>query len=412
MKQFIGVILALTITITGYAQILKASDHDFPKPVDTKTRAISYQVKQIFSDTIGNVFATNDFPAARLNNFKRIRGVLYTATIDPENTPINMSPWYAFKIWSEEDKNIWLHFVYPEGRHRYVPKLSTDGENWQPVNQTRFTFIEDGSAIMNLDVSADTIWVAAQEIKDSGRVGSWCKELSTDDRVTFSSIGKSKEGRDIYFLDMNNGKVKKKDIIAILSRQHPPEVTGYLAMQAFLDELLVNENATNFFNKYRVVVYPMLNPDGVDNGHWRHNVGGIDLNRDWAFYRQPETRQVADHLVNTVAKSKARMILGLDFHSTQKDVFYTLPDEVGAESLLPWFKKPWLAGIEAAIDNYKLNESPDALSQPVSKAWFYSQFGSEAVTYEVGDENPRDFIELKARVAAQQMIKVLLDHKK
>ena len=42
-----------------------------------------------------------------------------------------------------------------------------------------------------------------------------------------------------------------------------------------------------------VIVYPLMNPDGVDEGHWRHNTGGIDLNRDWAHYNQPETRQVA-----------------------------------------------------------------------------------------------------------------------
>lgn len=160
-----------------------------------------------------------------------------------------------------------------------------------------------------------------------------------------------------------------------------------------------------------MVVYPLLNPDGVDMGHWRHNAGGIDLNRDWAYYNQPETRQVADHLVNTVAQAKARVILGIDFHSTQKDVFYTLPDENSAETVIPWFKKPWLAGIEANIDNFKLNESPDPIGQPVTKGWFFTQFKAEGVTYEVGDENDRAFIDLKARVAADQMMKVLLEHK-
>jgi predicted deacylase len=233
--------------------------------------------------------------------------------------------------------------------------------------------------------------------------------MAEDKRVSFSSIGESKLGRDLFFMDFKTGNGKKKDVIAVFSRQHPPEVTGFKAMQAFLDELLVNEQSAAFLEKYRVLVYPLLNPDGVDLGHWRHNTGGIDLNRDWAYYNQPETRQVADHLVNTVTKSKARVILGLDFHSTQKDVFYTLPDD-SVKSIIPWFKRPWLDGIEASINNYELNEEASGIGQPVTKGWFYTQFEAEGVTYEVGDEVPRDFIELKARIAARQMMKVLLEH--
>lgn len=409
MKKVFNILLALIFTMPVYGQNKKATTYNFPNPVDTKSKEIKYQEKQVFSDEKGGVFATNNFPAARLNDFERVNGRFYNAKIYPENAPINNSAWYAFKIWSKEDKNIWVRFLYEDGNPRYIPKLSKDGEHWQPIDSTKFTFVDDGSAMMNIDVSSDTLWVAAQEIMDSHRVGKWAKQMAEDKRVSFSGIGKSKLGRDLFFMDFKIGNGKKKDVIAVFSRQHPPEVTGFKAMQAFLDELLVNKQSAAFFEKYRVLVYPLLNPDGVDLGHWRHNTGGIDLNRDWAYYNQPETRQVADHLVNIVSKSKARVILGLDFHSTQKDVFYTLPDD-SVKSVISWFKRTWLDGIEASIDNYELNESPSGVGQPVTKGWFYTQFEAEGVTYEVGDETPRDFIELKGRVAAQQMMKVLLEH--
>ena len=409
MKKTLNIFLALVFTMPVYGQGKKAANYNFPDSVDTRTREIQYQEKKVFSDEEGGVFATNNFPAARLNDFERVNGRFYNAKIYPENAPINNSAWYAFKIWSSKEKNIWVRFLYEDGNPRYIPKLSKDGESWQPIDSTRFTFIDDGSAMMNIDVSSDTLWVAAQEIMDSHRVGKWAGQMAEDERVSFSSIGKSKLDRDLFFMDFKTGNGKKKDIIAVFSRQHPPEVTGFKAMQAFLDELLVNKQSAAFFEKYRVVVYPLLNPDGVDLGHWRHNSGGIDLNRDWAYYNQPETRQVADHLVNTAAKAKARVVLGFDFHSTQNDVFYTLPDD-SVKSVISWFKRPWLDGIEASIDNYELNESPSNVGAPVTKGWFYTQFGAEGVTYEVGDETPRDFIELKGRVTAQQMIKVLLEH--
>jgi hypothetical protein len=409
MKAIFNILLALVLSFPVYAQNLKATTYDFPDSVDTSSREIELQEKQIFSDDEGSVYATNNFPAARLNDLERVNGRFYNAIIKAENAPINNSAWYAFKIWSGEEKNIWIRFLYEGGSPRYIPKLSSDGENWQPIDSTRFTFVDDGSAMMNIDVSSDTLWVAAQEIMDSYRIGKWCEGLAEDKRVDFKSVGKSKQGRDLFYMDFKKGNGKKKDIIAVFSRQHPPEVTGFKAMQAFLDEILVNEQSAAFFEKYRVVVYPLLNPDGVDMGHWRHNTGGIDLNRDWAYYNQLETRQVADHMVNTVAKSKGRVVLGLDFHSTQKDVFYTF-DENNQSSVIPWFKDLWLDGLEASVDDYTVNEEPEPLGKPTSAGWFLTQFTAEAITYEVGDETPRDFIELKGRTAARQMMKVLLEH--
>jgi hypothetical protein len=411
-RTFIFLLLGL-LTFPALPQKFKATTYEFPDPVDTRTREIAYQEKKIFGNEETGVYVRNDFPAGRVNNFQHVNGNLFELKIEPENHPINMSPWYAFKIWSTEKKRIWVQFTYEHGVHRYIPKLSSDGETWQPIDEEHFTFVQEGSAVMNIEVSADTLWVAAQEIMDSRRVGAWCKELAADDRISFAIAGQSARGRDLFFMDINNGKTKKKDIVAIISRQHPPEVTGFLALQAFLDELLSNEQSADFFKQYRVLVYPLMNPDGVDEGHWRHNTGGIDLNRDWAYYNQPETRQVADHMVNQVNSSRARVVLGLDFHSTQKDVFYTFPDE-GPKSVIPGFKKPWLEGIEASIRAagmaYDLNEGPSGIGQPVSKGWFYTQFNAEGVTYEVGDETPREFIDLKGRVAAQQMIRVLLEN--
>ena len=415
MKRILFFLLLGFIVTPALSQKFKASTYDFPDSVDTSTREISYQEKKIYADAETGVYVRNDFPAARVNDFQHVRGELYSLRIEPENHPINMSPWYAFKIWSTEKKRIWIQFTYENGVHRYVPKLSSDGESWAPIDTEHFTFLQEGSAVMNIEVSADTLWVAAQEIIDSRRVKEWCAELATDDRVSFAVAGQSARGRDLYFMDINNGKTKKKDIVAIISRQHPPEITGFLALQAFLDELLTNEQSAAFLKKYRVIVYPLMNPDGVDEGHWRHNTGGIDLNRDWAYYNQPETRQVADHMVNLVKTSKARVVLGLDFHSTQKDVFYTLPDD-GPKSNISWFKKPWLEGIESSIRaagmEYDLNEGPSGIGQPVSKGWFYTQFNAEGVTYEVGDETPREFIDLKGRVAAREMMRVLLEGEK
>ena len=61
-----------------------------------------------------------------------------------------------------------------------------------------------------------------------------------------------------------------------------------MAMQEFVRSVLGNTRlAVDFRKEFEIIIVPMLNPDGVDEGNWRHNAGGVDLNRDWDLFVQP-----------------------------------------------------------------------------------------------------------------------------
>lgn len=382
----------------------QAKPYDFPKPVDTHSKPIEIQEKKVYA--LEGVYADNMFDGARLNNFQHTTGMLFRASFSPENTPINASAYYAFRIWSDNPKKIQVELNYTEHAHRYPPKISRDGKNWELLDTSLVELAPDSvNAFIRLDISSDTLWVAAQEIQSSTHVKQWCEEKAKHANVLLSSIGKSKMGKDLWFLDINQGATKKKDVIAILSRQHPPEVTGYFAMQAFIDEILAdNTLAKDFRKKYRILVFPLMNPDGVDMGHWRHNAGGVDLNRDWAYYNQPENRQIANFIVKTVKQNKSNLILGFDFHSTWYDVYYTnreIPKHI------PYFKEYWLSGVSQSLGE-KTNEKPSNLGGPVSKNWFYTQFDALGITYEIGDDTPRDFIKEKGKISAMEMMQLLI----
>ena len=387
-------------------QTYQAKPYDFPSPVDTTTKPIALQEKKIYAFPQQEVFASNLFDGARLNNFIFIKDDLFQATISPENVPINDSPYYAFKIWSSRSKSIRLELNYTKSKHRYHPKISKDGKNWMLLDSNLVQLsIDSTNAILTLDIDSDTLWVAAQEIQNSTQVQQWCEAKAAHPNVQLSSIGKSKLGKDLWFLDIGEGATKKKDVIAILSRQHPPEVTGYFAMQAFLDEILADNPLSNAFRKkYRILVFPLMNPDGVDLGHWRHNAGGIDLNRDWAYYHQPETQQIANYIVKAVQENKSELILGFDFHSTFWDVYYTnkeIPEHI------PHFKDYWLRGIHTSLGE-EINERPSFLGGPVSKNWFFTQFDALGITYEIGDSTPRDYIQKKGQISAIEMMELLI----
>lgn len=404
IKTSLLLILSLaTISCGNY----KLKNYELPNPKDTSTREIGYQEKKTYTiDEL--VFADNEFDAARLNDFSKLNDSTFQVVILPENEPINNSPYYAFRIWSKESKNISLQLNYPTTTHRYWPKISVDGKNWKPIDSLNFKlFNGDSIAQLKLSINQDKLWIAAQEIHTSTDAKNWATEIATHKDVRYSAVGKSKQNRDLIALDIYEGEAKGKELIVILSRQHPPELTGYFAMQFFINEILKDNKLSNDFRKkYRILVYPMVNPDGVDLGHWRHNTGGIDLNRDWAYYRQTEVNTIVNDIVDKTKKSKNEVILGLDFHSTQEDLYYSFTDDI--HSVIYPFKDYWMDGIDSSIEGYTPDDKPYAIGDPISKAWFYNQFNAESITYEIGDETPRDFIKLKAEVAAREMMKLLI----
>ena len=401
-------ILLLTLLLISCksTKSLVASKHDYPLPVDTSTKPIMPQKKQVYH--LKGLNATNDFPAARLNSFVQNNDSTYTASIWPENFPINPSPWYAFKLWSETEREVYINLAYSNGaKHRYSPKTSTDGDNWSLLDSTLLQRgVDSTSAQIKLKVSIDTLWVAAQEIQDHRRVGEWVKQMGQHSEVSTSVAGKSAMGRDLYHLNISKGDYQKKPTVIIISRQHPPEVTGYLCMKAFV-ETIIEEGASNgFLEQYRVMVYPLMNPDGVDLGHYRHNTGGVDLNRDWSQYLQPEIKQVTSHMVRETVINKNEVLLGLDFHSTYHDVYYTPHESVTRK--IPEFTKAWLEKIRVAVGLEDINESPGTINRPTSSGWYNQQFGATGITYEIGDDTPREFIKVKGVESARAMMEILL----
>lgn len=384
------------------------------KKVSTLTRPIQYQLKKTY-DLENGIYCSNEFDGARLNGVALTGENEITVLITPENTPINSSPWYAFKIWSETKKDIQLKITYNDGvNHRYYPKLSSDGKSWSNIDST--CYLTDTASIgkgeqpkfctMSLSISTDTLWVAAQELITSKDINDWAANLAENSFLSMSEIGKSFEGRSINTLQIGNPDSKKH--IMVLTRQHPPEVTGWLAMKAFVETLCAkNELAEKFRNEYNVFVVPCVNPDGVDNGHWRHGVGGIDLNRDWEDFNQPETKTVKAFMQRKVADG-GKFYFAIDFHSTYQDIYYTIAQELKGN--MPGLVPKVIKAMGENIPGYEPNIRPNAVdaARINSTVSIFHEFGAEAVTYEVGDGTPRDKIKMKGEFTAKNLMEIML----
>ena len=401
-------LLFLLLVITTCAR--PAQPYDFPQPVDTSTRPIAVQEKRVFTFDDGSLTFDNRFDGARLNDLSREGIDLYRVTILPENEPINPSPWYAMRISSQRPRDLTVRLTYPpEVEHRYYPKLSTDRSNWTPVDSNRLTYNTDSNTLdIALSLTTTPVYLAGQEVITSGDVMRWLASFHQP-FVRLDEAGRSKLDRVIPVMRMaRDNRYAKRPLIVFFSRQHPPEVTGYLALQAVVETLVDHPRIGELLDRYQLMIFPLLNPDGVDLGHWRHTAGGIDSNRDWAYYRQPEARQVADYVVDKARRNEAPVLLGIDFHSTYKDVYYTF-DATTPPSVLPAFKDDWLRAIERELGGgFQVNESAEPLGRPTSAGWFRTQFNAEGITYEIGDNTDREFVRRKGAASANALVDVLL----
>jgi len=318
---------------------------------------------------------------------------------------INDSPWYAMKVVPKTQTAAKITINYRGGHHRYQPKISTDGVHWSVLNEAAVEVGRNGKSVtITTPTSAAPFWIAAQEILTPAIYDAWMKTMVASGNAAMSVLGESRNRQPISLLTSNSDA---KDVLFLVGRQHPPEVSGAIAFLAFYETLMGDSELANTFrDRFGILAIPMMNPDGVIGGNWRHNLGGTDLNRDWGPFEQPETQLVRD-LLNRVDAGDKHIRVFLDFHSTQRNVFYT--QNTDHPSTPPNFTRTWLDNAKPRIENYEYANQPGGVARVgVSKNYMYKRYGIPSLTYEVGDETERQAIRSSAAVFAEELMKLML----
>ena len=354
----------------------------------------------------GEVRFDVDFPGARLNECAQTGIDEYSIGVLPEAQPINPSPWYAFKVMAVSRRTISVYLHYGVHSHRYPPKVSQDGKTWTLLDKDSYQVLFAGKTLkLNLVVGPQPRYIAAQEVIDNRYYEQWADELAQLAYVEKSVLGKSTQDRSIFKLVVAG---PGKEWVLIVGRQHPPELTGALALMPFVETLLADSDlARQFRQHFNLLIVPNLNPDGVAAGHWRYNMNGVDLNRDWGLFTQPEIAHMRDELLRRFTQTGQRLVLGLDFHSTKEDIFYTQQD--ATTLYLPSFTHDWLRYIERQLPDYPVNrKATNNPGLPTFKTYMSGAYSIPAITYEVGDNTDRPLITQVARTGAEGMMNVLL----
>jgi predicted deacylase len=315
---------------------------------------------------------------------------------------VNNSAWYGFKLWSPTTRTVRVRFAYRGGSHRYAPKLQIADGPWQPAELVP----NELAPTYRLRVGRDTTLVFAQVPVTTADMHTWIDRVAARPEVARRVIGQSVRGRPIHALEIASPSAGP-NYVFVIGRQHPPEITGSVALMAFVDELTgTSKLAADFRRRFRVVVVPMLNPDGVESGNWRHNENGVDLNRDWAQFVQPETRATRDEFLRLAPAGSDAAHFAIDFHSTRETVAYTMLDRLVRRR--PTLMAKWLASIRATHPEFSFDAAPSDDTNPVSKNWFNRTYGIPSLTFEVGDDVDRSLIRSAGARAAQSLMELLL----
>ena len=111
-------------------------------------------------------------------------------------------------------------------------------------------------------------------------------ETNHPDICKLYSIGKSYEGRDLWFMKISDNVLDEEDEpeVKYISSMHGDEPVGMELCLHLIDYLSDNynvlSNTTDLINNLEIWIMPLMNPDGYVHQQ-RYNMQGIDLNRDF-----------------------------------------------------------------------------------------------------------------------------------
>jgi hypothetical protein len=354
----------------------------------------------------GGFSVIDNFEGARRGMCRVVSDEQVAIEIRPESDGyINDSPWYAFKVQPDGADVARVTLRYFGGHHRYWPKISGDGLTWYPMEDRYVRAADDRlTAEIVVPLDGNPVWVAAHELITPAIYDAWGRRIARTTGFSPEVLGYSRSELPIHVLDTNEDGRK---LLFLIGRQHPPEVSGAFAFFAFAETILGDSDlAARFRERFRVVAIPLLNPDGVLAGNWRHNLDHTDLNRDWGLCEQPETALIGDMLDRFDAEG-SRIRMFIDFHSTRKNTFYTQHDETNP----PGFTARWLANSAKRVENYPFDIGNAPSNSPyVAKNYMYSRYGIPAITFEAGDESDRHVVRAAARIFAEELMLQMLDH--
>lgn len=366
------------------------------------------QTRKIWKDSV--VSFRNDFSGARLNDLRIIDDKKYLAIIRPEFTPINPSSYYAFELELDNERELEINFFIDYANSDLkqlkpsIPWLSVDdGLTYSKAQPESWSFNGVVGTLKYKFQKGKTL-IAAHNPFTLEDVNSWIRKVEKYNFVSSTVLGISMEGRPLKMLTIGTGKFLKQYVL-LMGGQHPPEATGDKGLMYFVQEICSdNPLAKAFREKFQVLVLPMVNPDGKYHGQWRANLAGSDPNRDWLNLTLCENSIISSYFTNQIVRSNRKCLIGIDFHSTYKGLFYKSNFDIQDSTSLA---NSYVALLKDLDDKVPAPVYPSA-NRGTSLDFINKTLEASALTREFGYSDTDEMIAYRSRKEAQLLMDYLL----
>ena len=301
--------------------------------------------------------------------------------------------WFYFKVKEHAlNQTVTFHLTNPDGwvNSDHKPVYSHERMVWNRVSDA---ILSGGSLIFRHTFTQDSVYVA------------FCFPYTTTDLVHFLDsvedspylsreiVGQSAHGRDIELVTVTDFDVPilGKKTAWIISRQHPME-TGATFLIENLISSLIDTTETSRTLRSRMVwkINPIVNVDGVYEGYSRHNVNGVNLNRNWDYngnYQNEEPSVAVVHRAIDEWIDQGHSIdFFLDMHCAPDYADFGFKLALGYVPFPYWSNQKSFVSILESYDPYQnaslWRDIDESYGSGLAKMAMYNQHGLDALSTE------------------------------
>ncbi len=260
-----------------------------------------------------------DFESGNIHNVQQVGVDSFSFEIRLDDNHGDTYGWYYFAIAGNRGRTATLFLTNPDGwqNSNCNPVVSPDNINWGRVQNV---WGQSGWLCFRQYLVADTIWFAQDFPFTVSRMDAYLDSIEASPHLMRQTLGYSVHNRSIDMITITDDfyPAEYKKTAYLISRQHPMESPPTFILTGLIDMVLDETDFAGYFRRdIMLKVVPILNVDGVAEGYSRHNVNGINLNRNWQpdiENEQPAVKAVHRDIDDYVSAGN-RIDLFMDLHA-------------------------------------------------------------------------------------------------
>jgi hypothetical protein len=260
-----------------------------------------------------------DFESGNIHNVQQVGVDSFSFEIRLDDNHGDTYGWYYFAIADNRGRTATLFLTNPDGwqNSNCNPVVSPDNINWGRVQNV---WGQSGWLCFRQYLPADTIWFAQDFPFTVSRMDAYLDTIGSSPYLVRQTLGYSVHDRPIDLVTITDDlyPAEFKKTAYLISRQHPMESPPTFILTGLIDMVLEENDFADYFRRdIMLKAVPIVNVDGVAEGYSRHNVNGINLNRNWQpdiENEQPAVRAVHSDIDDYISSGN-RIDLFVDLHA-------------------------------------------------------------------------------------------------